>query len=105
MLAPTPTGINDPAFNAVGIFFGIGQTQLPRKNFSRIILMLFIWFCLIFRTCWQSMMFEFMTTDMRKPLPETIEDLRAMDYTIVLINSAYGEYNYFNNEIMRGRDG
>jgi hypothetical protein len=78
-----------PAYNALGIFFGISQLQLPRESFSRFILLLFIWFCLIFRTCYQSMMFEFMTSDMQKPLPASIEDLRDMNYTIVFHPSTY----------------
>jgi hypothetical protein len=74
----------NPAYNALGIFFGISQLRLPRESFSRFVLLLYIWFCLIFRTCYQSMMFEFMTSDMRKPMPESIDDLRKMNYTIVV---------------------
>ncbi|KAG5674050.1 hypothetical protein PVAND_004039 [Polypedilum vanderplanki] len=79
--------ISHPAYNALGIFFGISQTQVPQENFSRAILILFIWFCLIFRTCYQSMMFEFITNDMQKPLPESIEDLIEMNYTVVMAAS------------------
>lgn len=71
-----------PAHNAVGIFFGIGQTKLPEEYFSRFLLLLFIWFCLMFRTCYQSKNFEFITSDMRKPMPETFEDLAYWNYTI-----------------------
>jgi hypothetical protein len=28
--------VNMPTYNAVGVFFGIGQTKLPKENFSRI---------------------------------------------------------------------
>jgi hypothetical protein len=97
-------GIKMPAYNAVAIFFGIGQTRLPAEHFSRFIWLLFIWFCLIFRTCWQSKMFEFMTTDMRKPLPASIDDLREMNYTIVLMTSYMMEFHRFNDEIINGRD-
>jgi hypothetical protein len=97
-------GIINPAHNVIRIFFGIGQTQLPRKNFSRFILMLFIWFCLIFRTCWQSMMFELMTTDMRKPMPESVEDLREMNYTIVILNTTHKIYHKTNELIINGRE-
>lgn len=81
-------------FNAMGQFFGIGQTKLPREFFSRCILLLFIWFCLMFRTCYQSMMFEFITSDMRKPTPETFEDLVKYNYTIVGSSTIEGELLY-----------
>jgi hypothetical protein len=82
-------GIANPAYNALGILFGISQLRLPRESFSRFILLLFIWFCLIFRTCYQSMMFEFMTSDMQKPLPASLDDLIKMNYTIVTQINAF----------------
>ncbi|KAG5670623.1 hypothetical protein PVAND_000871 [Polypedilum vanderplanki] len=95
-------GIRMPGYNALGIFFGISQLKLPKEIFSRLILLLFIWFCLIIRTCWQSMMFEFMTSDMRKPLPESVEDLVEHDYTVILMFLDNKLYNYFN-KLTNGR--
>jgi hypothetical protein len=83
--------VNTPAFNVVAIFFGIGQTRLPGKVFSRVILMLFILFCLIIRTAYQGVQFDMLTKDMRKPLPKTIADLKDMGYII----------NYFDSESVR----
>ncbi|KAG5671294.1 hypothetical protein PVAND_001499 [Polypedilum vanderplanki] len=94
-------GIRKPAYNEVGIFFGISQLRLPRESFCRALLIIFIWFCLIIRTCWQSMMLEFMTTDMQKLLPASIDDLRKMNYTIVVHNDV--RYNYsltYNQELI-----
>jgi hypothetical protein len=91
-----------PAYNVVSIFFGIGQTRLPVENFSRFVWLLFIWFCLIFRTCYQSKLFEFMTSDMRKPLPESVDDLREMNYTIMLMDKKM--FHIFNQEIINGRE-
>ncbi|KAL7011826.1 hypothetical protein ACKWTF_014475 [Chironomus riparius] len=72
-----------PALNVLQILFGISQIKLPDSSVARFILLLFLFFCLIFRTCYQSMLFDFMTSDMRKPMPRTIEDLVTMDYTII----------------------
>ena len=36
--------VETPAWNVVSIFFGISQTRLPNKNFSRFILVMFIYF-------------------------------------------------------------
>ena len=67
--------IENPIWNVISIFFGISQTRLPTKNFSRFILIMFIFFCLIFRTCFQSKFFEFMTSEPRRPAPKTIDDV------------------------------
>jgi hypothetical protein len=45
-------------------------------------------------------MFEFMTSDMRKPLPEKFEDLIRWNYTTVVFKGDYEFYNEFAN----GRD-
>lgn len=44
--------------------------------------MFFIFFCLIFRTAYQGVLFEFMTKEMRKKLPTTIEELYVKNYSI-----------------------
>ena len=71
-----------PTQNVISIFFGIAQVKLPTENFSRSILILFVFFCLIFRTCFQSKSFEFLTSVPRRPPPRTLEDLVAQNYTI-----------------------
>lgn len=73
--------IRTPVWNVVGLIFGIGQTRLPDKSFARFILLLFIWFCLIFQTCFQSKMFENLTSKPRRPSPETIRGLIECNYT------------------------
>jgi hypothetical protein len=50
------------------------------------------------------MMFELMTTDMRKPMPECIEDLREMSYTIVILNTTHKIYDKTNELIINGRE-
>jgi len=74
--------VNTPAFNVVGTFFGISQTTLPEANFPRILLMTFILYCLVLRTAYQSVLFEYVATDMRKPSPTTIEELFEQGFTI-----------------------
>ncbi|KAG5667697.1 hypothetical protein PVAND_015668 [Polypedilum vanderplanki] len=97
------TGINNPAYNALGSMFGISQLRLPQESSNRIALLLFIWFWLIFRTCYQSKLFEFMTTDMRKPMPTSINDLSEMNYTIVLVEGAE-KYERAKKEIINERN-
>jgi len=79
-----------PIWNVLRIFFGISQTKLPNKKFSRFILMIFIFFCLIFRTCFQSKFFEFMTSEPRYPPPRTIDELRERNYDLCTMQSTLG---------------
>ncbi|KAG5666636.1 hypothetical protein PVAND_014652 [Polypedilum vanderplanki] len=94
-------GIKSPFYNALGIIFGISQLKLPTESGNRAALLLFIWFCLMFRTCYQSMLFEFMTSDMRKPLPTSIEEILKYNYEIVYQE---GGYNSINDEIIDKRE-
>lgn len=86
--------VKTPSLNILSIFFGISQTRLPNENFSRNILLLFVFFCLIFRTCYQSMLFEFMTSEPRRPPPKTIQDLKDRNYSLYTT-----EYETFQNMI------
>jgi hypothetical protein len=76
--------VKTPAFNVVGTFFGISQTTLPDANFPRILLMTFILYCLVLRTAYQGVLFEYVATDMRKPSPTTIEELYEQGYTVYM---------------------
>ena len=71
-----------PSLNVIAISSGIGQTRLPTRNFSRFILMLFIIFCLIFRTAYQGVQFEMLTTQMRRPEIKEIGDLKTQNFTV-----------------------
>ncbi|CAG9811064.1 unnamed protein product [Chironomus riparius] len=87
--------VDTPFWNVISIFFGISQTRLPNRNFSRFILLIFIYFCLIFRTCFQSKFFEFMTSEPRKPPPKTLEDLLTRSYTVYTVSSTFAvKYKY-----------
>ena len=81
-------GIKTPGLNILRSFFGITHTRLPRESILRFILIFFVMFWMVLRTCFQSKMFEFITTDMRKPPPKTLDELIERDFTIVLVNDS-----------------
>jgi hypothetical protein len=91
--------VKTPSLNILSIFFGISQTRLPNENFSRNILLLFVFFCLIFRTCYQSMLFEFMTSEPRRPPPKTIQDLKDRNYSLFTM-----EYDTFRKMIQNEKE-
>lgn len=85
-------GVNSPSLNVLGSFFGIGQNKLPKNNFGRIILIFFVYFCLVFRVGYQGEIFklnyklfysfkfpgvfyEMLTTDMRKQPIKSIAEI------------------------------
>ena len=79
--------ITTPALNFVQIFLDNSLTKLPKSSLARFILIMFIWFCLIFRTLYQSKSFDFMTSDVRKAPPCTVQDLIDRNYTIVTFST------------------
>jgi hypothetical protein len=72
-----------PFVNLIDIFLNGGQNVSPRRNFARYVLMMFIFWCLIFRTCFQSKTFEHMQKDMRYPRVRTIQELVEKNFTLV----------------------
>jgi hypothetical protein len=47
-------GINDPSLNVIKIFFGIGPTKTPENNSARILLIFYIYFCMVISTAYQG---------------------------------------------------
>lgn len=83
------TNVQSPYFNVIGTFFGVSQLKLPESNFARILLMTFILYCLVLRSAYQSLLFEYVASDMRKSSPNTIEDLYTNDFIIYGLEIAY----------------
>ncbi|KAG5670754.1 hypothetical protein PVAND_000995 [Polypedilum vanderplanki] len=76
-------GVNVPSLNVVSTFLGISQAKMPKKTFARFILLLFIFFCLIFRTAYQGVLFDLMNADMRKPHAKTIAEVFEKNYKVL----------------------
>jgi hypothetical protein len=53
------TNVHEPIFNVIRGIFGISQTILPENFFARFTFVLFVLFCLIFRTAYQGKFYEF----------------------------------------------
>lgn len=51
-------GVQVRAYNILGTFFGIGQLNLPLEIYARIILISFVFFCLVIRTAYQGNLFQ-----------------------------------------------
>jgi len=73
--------ISSPALNVLIAFYGLSQGIVPRRNFARFLLMLFILWSLIIRTGYQGIMFEHLQTDKHKPGIQSINELLLKNFT------------------------
>lgn len=92
-------GVNTPTVNFFAIICGIGQTVLPRTNFARFILILYIFFCLIFRTCHQSMLYSLLQADLTHPELQTIDEATEKGFTFIFTEadiSRFKEADFFS---------
>ena len=67
--------INSPIMEIFAIIFGISQHALPRKSFSRILLMSFAMFSLVVRSVYTGSLFKFLQSDGHKKDFDTISQL------------------------------
>lgn len=81
--------IRTPTLNMLNIFLNGGQHVVPGRIFSRFLFMMFLIWCLIIRTCYQSMMFQYLQADMRKPEIATYEELVEKNFTFLKTRSRY----------------
>jgi len=88
--------VTTPTLNIMTAFVGGSQSTLPRNNFARFLLILFIFFSLIIRTCFQSKYFEYLQGDFIKSEITSIEELVQRNYTIFIYSDAYSDQGITN---------
>ncbi|KAG5681325.1 hypothetical protein PVAND_010772 [Polypedilum vanderplanki] len=87
-----------PTMNMFSAIFGMQQNILPKRNFARFLLMLFLIFCLILRSIYQGALFEFLQLDDRHKQIKTLKSLfksnlqiYTYDYFDIIINDSMPE--------------
>lgn len=70
-----------PTLNMVSTFLTGYQSTMPGRNFARFFLMLFIIWCLIIRTCYQSKLFKHLQSDNRYPEMKTFAEMVQHNFT------------------------
>lgn len=73
--------IRTPTLNLQAIFLTGAQHKVPGRNFARFLLLLFVIWSLIIRTCYQSELFKYLQNDIRKPYIKTIDELIERNFT------------------------
>jgi len=74
--------VKTPSLYLATAFFGIGQNILPTRNFARYLLMMYILWCLVIRTCYQGEYYRYLLADERKATIETIDEVVERNFTI-----------------------
>lgn len=69
------TNMRRPTLNLFEVFLCGSQYRFPRTHCARFILMMFMIWSLIIRTCYQSKLFEYLQADLRKPSASTIGEV------------------------------
>jgi len=67
--------VTTPSLNIMIAFVGGGQVTLPGRSFARFLLILFIFFSLIIRTCHQSKYLEYLQGDFVKSEIQSIDEI------------------------------
>ena len=75
-------GINSPTMNLISIFLNGAQVRVPGGSFARFLFILFVIWSLIIRTCHQSMLFELLQADLRKPTAKTLDEFFESNLTL-----------------------
>lgn len=78
-----------PTLNVFEIFLCGGQVHVPRGSFARILLILFIVWSLIIRTCHQSMLFELLQADLRKPKLKTLDQFFKSNLSLFMFKNSF----------------
>jgi len=84
------------AFNTFQTFFGISHVEVPNANFARIVMIFFVFWCLIIRTAYQGKLFEFTTTAIRKPELKSLKELKENNFTLFFSKeiTSYATFEY-----------
>ena len=82
--------VQNPTMNLLSTFLTGSQSRVPGRNFARFLLILFVIWSLIIRTCHQSMLYQLMQADLRRPTVKTLEEffqsnLTYYDYGDVIV--------------------
>ncbi|KAI8119049.1 hypothetical protein CVS40_9368 [Lucilia cuprina] len=90
-----------PTFYLIITFLGYGMSNqiIPKRNFARFILMSWLLLAFEIRTGYLGKMFDSLRLGKRMPVPETIAQLIARDYT--LLNPMYTSFYPKNKTIIK----
>lgn len=81
------TTVQHPFLNMLAAIFGISQSQLPRRNFPRFLLTMFLILCLVLRNSYQGALFSILQSDGRGKEIQTINEMIAKNFDFYIYES------------------
>lgn len=92
--------VRHPLINMYVAMLGSQQLHLPKRNFARFILMMYLIFCLILRNIYQGSIFKFLQSDGRHKEVQSIDEMLKKDFTFYMFESSY-DFVQNQSEIMK----
>ncbi|CAG9805377.1 unnamed protein product [Chironomus riparius] len=92
-------GVHYPVTNLFTAFIGLPQPIMPKMNFSRFILMMFMMLSLVLRSIYQGSLYKFLQSDGRQKEPKTIAELIEKDYTFITSESSLDMIKKYNSKM------
>jgi len=93
--------VTTPFLNVIIAMYGGAQTILPKFNFARSLLMMFLLFCLVLRSLYQGSLFKFLQANDNQPEVASIDEMAENDFKFYMIPS-YDDMTR-NNVAMKGK--
>lgn len=78
-----------PYLNMISIFLTGECRMLPKRNFARVLVIIWMLACLVLRNSYQGALFQFLQKAKLSSPPNTIDELIEANYTLYLISSSY----------------
>ncbi|KAL7036921.1 hypothetical protein ACKWTF_008996 [Chironomus riparius] len=76
--------INHPIINMISVFVGQAQSILPKMNFARFILMLFMIFSFVIRGVYQGFLHKSLQSDGQLKEPQSVQELIDKKYNFIM---------------------
>lgn len=77
-----------PYLNILSVFVGVSMHLLPKRNFARNLLMMFLLFSIVKRTLYQGILFQFIQADDRHKEVQSIDELVQKDIKVHMLPSS-----------------
>lgn len=78
-----------PLLNTISVLYGGTLTILPRRNFARTILVIWIFGCIVLRSAFQGSLFEYIQKPRNSPSATTFPELIERNYTLYMSTSIF----------------
>ncbi|KAG5681324.1 hypothetical protein PVAND_010771 [Polypedilum vanderplanki] len=82
------SNVKHPIINMILGILGNQQTVLPKRNFARFILMMFLILCLVMRSVYQGSLYQFLQSDGRRKEVQSIQEMIDNDFTFYMFESS-----------------